>query len=167
MSPTMSRSTTEPDQDIPANNHHLDPQNPSLSSSVADPETPNASPSSTTFPPMQAFSSASSQDHNQDLDFVPDLPVSRNIRELAVTRQRSSLQQIRRKPLSSTASSVATRYSSGEYLTIAKSFPMPEHRFSRSYSLDSPTVYDFPSIVRTNTNLDSATKPQTIFANKG
>ncbi|KAK7753736.1 hypothetical protein SLS62_004360 [Diatrype stigma] len=183
MSPTMamSGSTAEPDLDMPAAsspaNHHLDP---SASSPVADSETPYASHSSTTFPPTQATPSASasaaSPDHAQDLDSVPDLPdlpVSRNIQEFAsdpsAPPQRASLQQIRRKPVSLNASSLATRYSSGEYLTIEKSLPMPEPSFSRSYSLDSPTVYAFPSAVsRANPipNPDFGTKPQTFTTNK-
>ncbi|KAK0618093.1 hypothetical protein B0T17DRAFT_496414 [Bombardia bombarda] len=52
---------------------------------------------------------------------------------------------IKRKPLSATASPLATRYSSRDYyLDIARQFPRPEQRFSRSFSLDSPTLYEFP-----------------------
>ncbi|KAI1817782.1 hypothetical protein GGS20DRAFT_455040 [Poronia punctata] len=52
---------------------------------------------------------------------------------------------IRRKPLSSTASPIATRYSSGEYLaSVVKDLPRPEQRYDRSFSVDSPTVYEFP-----------------------
>ncbi|KAI1386721.1 uncharacterized protein F4822DRAFT_325121 [Hypoxylon trugodes] len=73
----------------------------------------------------------------------PDLPVSRNTRNLVIDSSASlpSVRSIRRKPLSSTASPITARYSSGEYLAIAKK---PEQRFSRSYSVDSPTVYEFP-----------------------
>ncbi|KAI0815920.1 hypothetical protein GGR55DRAFT_675527 [Xylaria sp. FL0064] len=54
-------------------------------------------------------------------------------------------QPIRRKPLSSTASPIATRYSSGEHLaSVVKSLPRPEHRYDRAFSVDSPTVYEFP-----------------------
>jgi hypothetical protein len=56
-----------------------------------------------------------------------------------------AVQPIRRKPLSSTASPIATRYSSGEYLaSVVKSLPRPEQRYDRSFSVDSPTVYEFP-----------------------
>ncbi|KAI1328333.1 hypothetical protein F5Y16DRAFT_369441 [Xylariaceae sp. FL0255] len=48
---------------------------------------------------------------------------------------------IRRKPLSSSASPIATRYSSGDYV---KTLPHPETRYERSFSVDSPTVYEFP-----------------------
>jgi hypothetical protein len=53
-------------------------------------------------------------------------------------------QAIRRKPLSSTASPIASRYSSGEHLSVGKDFPTPDQRYSRSQSVDSPTVYEFP-----------------------
>ena len=54
--------------------------------------------------------------------------------------------QIRRKPVSSTASPVVSRYSSGEYLAAARGLVLAEQqRASRSFSLDSPTVYSHPS----------------------
>lgn len=159
---------------IPAH-YHLDPS----VSAVIDPETVNASPSSpTSSPPMQPFPSPSPHDHpenlpvDQDLDSVPDLPNSRKTRELASSYstaqpQSPGLQQIRRKPLSSAASSTATRYSSAEYLSIARDLPMPEHRFSRSFSVDSPTVYEFPhSSLAPRIRSNSATKPQTFTTNK-
>ncbi|KAK0631949.1 hypothetical protein B0T14DRAFT_387313, partial [Immersiella caudata] len=57
---------------------------------------------------------------------------------------RSQSLAIKRKPLSSTASPIATRYSTRDYLDAVKRFPRPEQRFSRSCSLDSPTLYEFP-----------------------
>ncbi|KAH9903914.1 hypothetical protein F4778DRAFT_72206 [Xylariomycetidae sp. FL2044] len=84
-------------------------------------------------------------DHNISLDDVPPLPVNRNTRKLVIDSAAAVLPpSIRRKPLSSTASPIATRYSSGEYLSIVKDLPRPEQRYSRSFSVDSPTVYDFP-----------------------
>lgn len=85
-------------------------------------------------------------DQSQSVGSAPALPASRNTRNLVIDSSTALLpaRSIRRKPLSSTASPIATRYSSGEYLTIAKGLPRPEQRFSRSFSLDSPTVYDFP-----------------------
>lgn len=54
---------------------------------------------------------------------------------------------IKRKPLSSSASPLATRFSSPgrNYLDIIRDLPRPESRFSRSCSLDSPTLYEFPT----------------------
>ncbi|KAK0657379.1 hypothetical protein B0T16DRAFT_300487, partial [Cercophora newfieldiana] len=57
---------------------------------------------------------------------------------------RSQSLAIKRKPLSSTASPIATRYSTRDYLDAVQRFPRPEQRFSRSCSLDSPTLYEFP-----------------------
>ena len=73
---------------------------------------------------------------------------SRNTKGLVLTDGRiptSPVQSIRRKPLSSTASAIATRYSSGEHLANAvKGLPRPEQRYDRAFSVDSPTVYEFP-----------------------
>lgn len=66
----------------------------------------------------------------------PSLPGARNGRSQSLA--------IRRKPLSSTASPLATRYSSRDYLEIGQPSAKPEQRFSRSYSVDSPTLYEFP-----------------------
>lgn len=51
---------------------------------------------------------------------------------------------IKRKPLSATASPLATQYSSADHLMISSDLPKPETRFSRSFSVDSPTLYEFP-----------------------
>ncbi|KAI0543067.1 hypothetical protein GGR58DRAFT_496534 [Xylaria digitata] len=71
---------------------------------------------------------------------------SRNPKGLVLNGRISGpLSPIRRKPLSSTASPIATRYSSGEHLaSVVKSLPRPEQRYDRSFSVDSPTVYEFP-----------------------
>ncbi|RYP18901.1 hypothetical protein DL765_003689 [Monosporascus sp. GIB2] len=120
---------------------------PSSYSPLADsPEILHASSVAVASHPGESFPYF--QDQSQDQDSVPELPpISRNFRKLTLENsvaQSPPQNQIRRKPLSSTASPIATRYSSGEYLTIIRGLPMPEHRFSRSNSVDSPTVYDFP-----------------------
>ncbi|KAF9870034.1 hypothetical protein CkaCkLH20_12514 [Colletotrichum karsti] len=54
---------------------------------------------------------------------------------------------IKRKPLSSTASQIAASYASGSSSPSVLSpgdLPMPDTRFSRSYSVDSPTLYEYP-----------------------
>lgn len=120
---------------------HTYPQRPSL---TANSETSHAS-SELSFL-QQPFPSLT--DQSQSLDSSPALPPSRNTRNLVIDSSAvlPPVRSIRRKPLSSTASAspIAARYSSGEYLTIAKGLPRPEQRFSRSFSVDSPTVYDFP-----------------------
>lgn len=53
---------------------------------------------------------------------------------------------LRRKPLPVTASPLATRFSSGQYLASALEAPLeiPKHSFERPYSVDSPTLHEFP-----------------------
>ncbi|KAI0445989.1 hypothetical protein F4803DRAFT_506254 [Xylaria telfairii] len=78
---------------------------------------------------------------------VPSVSSSRNTKGLVLSNRNSgpAAQPIRRKPLSLTASSLATRYSSGEHLaSVVKTLPRPEQRYDRSFSVDSPTVYEFP-----------------------
>ncbi|KAI0152169.1 hypothetical protein F4776DRAFT_600289 [Hypoxylon sp. NC0597] len=93
---------------------------------------------------QQQFPSLS--DQSQPLESAAAQPVSRNTRNLVIDSSAilPPTRSIRRKPLSSTASPIATRYSSGEYLAITKGLPRPDQRFSRSFSVDSPTVYEFP-----------------------
>ncbi|RYP53441.1 hypothetical protein DL768_001586 [Monosporascus sp. mg162] len=144
---------------------------PSFYSPLTDsPEILHASSVAVPSHPRQLFPSF--EDQSQDQDSVPQLPqISRNVRKLTLestVAQSPPQNRIRRKPLSSNASPIATRYSSGEHLTILKGLPMPEHRFSRSNSVDSPTVYDFPRppVGPRVANPNSATKPQTFTTNK-
>ncbi|KAI1776661.1 hypothetical protein F4818DRAFT_355823 [Hypoxylon cercidicola] len=131
----------DPQDSLPDQDHSLQdhPHRPSL---TANSETSRASSDLSflqhPFPLLP--------DQSQSLGSAPALPTSRNTRNLVIDSSTAlpPVRSIRRKPLSSTASPIATRYSSGEYLTIAKGLPRPEQRFSRSFSLDSPTVYDFP-----------------------
>ncbi|GAP84923.2 putative intracellular protein transport-like protein [Rosellinia necatrix] len=99
----------------------------SLFPSFVDPSPPPLAPQNR--PPAQSVSS------------------SRNTKGLVLNDRTSApvTQPIRRKPLSSAASSIATRYSSGEHLAgVVKNLPRPEQRYDRSFSVDSPIVYEFP-----------------------
>ncbi|RDW88857.1 hypothetical protein BP6252_00889 [Coleophoma cylindrospora] len=58
----------------------------------------------------------------------------------------SSISQVKRKPLPVTASPLAIRFSSGEHLAATTIEYTEPQTFSRPYSLDSPTLYDFPAI---------------------
>lgn len=60
---------------------------------------------------------------------------------------------IRRKPLSATASAMATRFSSQTGQGIAADSARPEQRYSRALSMDSPTLYEFPD------SLDAVVNP--------
>ncbi|KAL3428043.1 hypothetical protein PVAG01_01552 [Phlyctema vagabunda] len=86
------------------------------------------------------------QEHDHDYDQVHSQKRARNpslsIRSRGFSSSSSS--SVKRKPLPSTASPLATRFSSGEHL--AATSILPPQTFSRPYSLDSPTLYQFPSV---------------------
>ncbi|KAG9249659.1 intracellular protein transport protein [Emericellopsis atlantica] len=66
---------------------------------------------------------------------------------------------IKRKPLSSTAQAFAIRFSQGSAASSVPSpldLPKPDHRFSRSGSVDSPTLYEYPTSSRRDTLPTSA-----------
>ncbi|KAK7969614.1 Intracellular protein transport-like protein [Apiospora saccharicola] len=121
----------------PVNDQYVPQRRPSLTLTS---ETLGAS-SDVSFSPPQSLSrdqvttSAARNTRNLVIDSSVILP----------TQNRQS---IRRKPLSSTASPIVSRYSSGAYLSLTRALPRPEQRYSRSFSLDSPTVYEFPLAVR-------------------
>ncbi|KAL1837925.1 hypothetical protein VTJ49DRAFT_3245 [Mycothermus thermophilus] len=71
------------------------------------------------------------------------LPSPRAVRSLSLAQFSGP---VKRKPLSSTASPVAVRFSKGAsaYADLLEDLPRPEQRFARSFSVDSPTLYDFP-----------------------
>lgn len=134
----MSMPNHESLQDLP------DLQDHSHRPSTANSETSHAS-SDLSFPQQQSFPSFPDQSHS--LETVPESPVSRNTRGLVIDSSAvisPPARSIRRKPVSSTASPVTARYSSGEYLAHANGLAKPDQRFSRSFSVDSPTVYEFP-----------------------
>ncbi|KAJ4296061.1 hypothetical protein N0V88_004763 [Collariella sp. IMI 366227] len=89
--------------------------------------------------------------HDQT-DAFPDLPPVPQYRPLPSPRSGRSMSlaqisgPIKRKPLSTTASPAAVRFSSegAAYADILADLPRPEQRFARSCSLDSPTLYEFP-----------------------
>ncbi|KAK4174228.1 hypothetical protein QBC36DRAFT_292655 [Triangularia setosa] len=85
---------------------------------------------------LQSFSELPSQVPNQQ-----PLPSPRSGRSLSLAQIASP---IKRKPLSLTASPLATRYSSPRLPELYEDLQRPEQRFARSVSLDSPTLYEFP-----------------------
>ncbi|KAK0734426.1 hypothetical protein B0T26DRAFT_634910 [Lasiosphaeria miniovina] len=102
------------------------------------------------FPPLAVLASLPSKQH--------PLPSPRTVRAHTLAH---SAAPIRRKPLSATASPLATRYSSSQTQTQTQTqtkagvgpaaeleleleLARPDQRFARSFSLDSPTLYEFP-----------------------
>jgi hypothetical protein len=71
------------------------------------------------------------------------LPSPRSGRSLSLAQLSGP---VKRKPLSTTASPAAVRFSKGAatYADIIDDLPRPEQWFARSCSLDSPTLYEFP-----------------------
>lgn len=133
----------------PVNHQHV-PQrrSPSLTSTS---ETLAAS-SDVSFPSTQSLSR-------------DQVTTARNTRKLVINSSVTSppqTQPIRRKPLSSTASPIVSRYSSGAYLGVAKDLQRPEQRYSRSFSLDSPTVYEFPLAIRQKSPVLIELPPKTV-----
>ncbi len=75
----------------------------------------------------------------------------------AASTPRSSIHNIKRKPLSSSASAFALRFSqgSGSAAPSPIELPRPDHRFSRTGSVDSPILYEYPASIKT-TNIRPA-----------
>ncbi|KAI1337455.1 hypothetical protein F5Y15DRAFT_390467 [Xylariaceae sp. FL0016] len=159
---SVNMSANIPNHRVAAHRYH--------SSQTAISETSRASSDVSSL--HHTFPSFLDYDHtdSQSLDQVPALAVStstsrRNTRKLTIDSVASlpaSVHSIRRKPLSSTASPVATRYSSGDVLTV-KDLPRPDQRYDRAFSVDSPTVYEFPGQAHAEpmplVGGDSITKP--------
>jgi hypothetical protein len=88
-------------------------------------------------------SSSAQQGQRNNRPRIPSLSIrSRGLSSSSST----SSSPVRRKPLPSTASPLATRFSSGEHL--AATLELPEQTFSRPYSVDSPTLHEFPPTSR-------------------
>lgn len=116
-------------------------------------DTPAASsevaPASLPPPPRPVPLPQGPHETHDQTDSFPDLgppskhplPSPRNGRSLSLAQISGP---IKRKPLSSTASAAAVRYSKGGYADVLADLPRPEQRFARSCSLDSPTLYEFP-----------------------
>ncbi|CAG8949344.1 hypothetical protein HYFRA_00004970 [Hymenoscyphus fraxineus] len=72
-----------------------------------------------------------------------------------------STSSVRRKPLPANASPLATRFSTGDYL-VGNSFQtlndlpeLPEPTYPRPYSIDSPTLHEFPPTSKLDLSEDS------------
>ncbi|KAI0408938.1 hypothetical protein F4802DRAFT_616720 [Xylaria palmicola] len=144
-------ATTRQHQHQHQHQHRYTPSLSALSQTSVVSETASASSAVSPFPPLPAYadqSSPPSPSQHSPRASVSSSRHSRNTKGLVLNARDSGppTQPIRRKPLSLTASAIATRYSSGEYLaSVVKSLPRPEQRYDRSFSVDSPTVYEFPA----------------------
>ncbi|AEO53933.1 hypothetical protein MYCTH_44689 [Thermothelomyces thermophilus ATCC 42464] len=119
--------------------------------SDSDTTTASSEVPSARLPPRPVPHPLPLETHNQtDASFEPvavpskhPLPSPRSARSLSLAHLSGP---VKRKPLSSTASPFAVRFSKGAaaYADILADLPRPEQRFARSCSLDSPTLYEFP-----------------------
>lgn len=126
---------------------------PTASSEVAParlPQRPVPLPLPHPLPPSRPFETLETHDHTDSFPELAPVPPSKHPLPSPRSGRSLSLAQIsgpiKRKPLSSTASPAAVRFSKGAaaYADIVADLPRPEQRFARSCSLDSPTLYEFP-----------------------
>ncbi len=88
------------------------------------------------------YASPATAGHSSPPAGPPLPPAARPARSQSLASQTS--QPIRRKPLSATAaSSLAVSYLSRDHVQILH-HPPPENSFARPFSVDSPTLYEFP-----------------------
>ena len=124
------------------------------------PAPPPLAPPLPSLPPGPLETSGQTSDQTNAFPLLPSLATISTVDSLPSPRTgRSQSLAIKRKPLSSTASPIATRYSTRDYLDALHQLPRPEQRFSRSCSLDSPTLYEFPDrhvLLPTGTGLVSS-----------
>ncbi|KAL2132303.1 hypothetical protein VTI74DRAFT_3966 [Chaetomium olivicolor] len=132
------------------------PRAPAIESTIPDhPDTPTASSEVAPAPhpprPVPHPLSLGPRETHDQTDAFPELPPVPSKRPLPSPRSGRSMSlaqisgPIKRKPLSSTASPAAVRFSKGAaYTDIIADLSRPEQRFARSCSLDSPTLYEFP-----------------------
>ncbi|KAH8662899.1 hypothetical protein BGZ60DRAFT_412232 [Tricladium varicosporioides] len=114
--------------------------------SVPQPDTLHASHSSDLTDTTETSPATHPPPQDQGQRNRPRIP-SLSIRSRAFSSSSStSSSPVRRKPLPATASPLATRFSSGEHL--ATTLEKPEPSFLRPFSLDSPTLHEFPPTSR-------------------
>ena len=172
--PTMAALGPSPEGDM---HMHMPSPSPATIPVLPDSDTRAASSDLTPsrLPPLPAPHPLSFETHDQT-DAFPELVSVLPKRPLPSPRSGRSFSlahlsgPIKRKPLSSTASPAAVRFSKGAaaYADILADLPRPDQRFARSCSLDSPTLYEFPdqrSLLATasslNTVLDWPASPET------
>jgi hypothetical protein len=139
---------------------------PDLSDPDRDPDTPIASSqvAPARLPPRPV--PLETHDHTDAFPELPPVPPKHPLPSPRSGRSLSLAQlsgPIKRKPLSSTASPAAVRFSKGAaYADALADLPRPEQRFARSCSLDSPTLYEFPdhrSLLATASSLNTVDWP--------
>lgn len=111
------------------------PETRTASSGFAPPQTSAQADGFQQQRPPSVSSTSSTAVSTATVTSQQPVSASRNVRVQSLA--------IRRKPLPPTAAPLVTRHSTRDCLEITQ-LSKPETRFSRSYSVDSPTLYDFP-----------------------
>lgn len=111
-------------------------------SAVLEPDTSHASDTSDLPSPIHPTNSPPEKAPANTREQIPSSSIRSRAETLSSPLSTTSSSPVRRKPLPATASPLATRYSSGEHL--AATLEQPEQTFSRPYTVDSPTLYEFP-----------------------
>jgi hypothetical protein len=111
-------------------------------SALLEPDTSHAAEQSDLPSTFQLANSPANNTPTNTRDQLPPLSIRSRAETLSSPSPTTSSSPVRRKPLPKTASPLAIRYSSGEHL--AATLERPEQTFSRPYSIDSPTLYEFP-----------------------
>ena len=111
-------------------------------SALLEPDTSHAAEQSDLPSTFQLANSPANNPPTNTRDQLPPLSIRSRAETLSSPSPTTSSSPVRRKPLPKTASPLAIRYSSGEHL--AATLERPEQTFSRPYSIDSPTLYEFP-----------------------
>ncbi|KAK4648421.1 uncharacterized protein QC761_109890 [Podospora bellae-mahoneyi] len=139
--PNAHRFSFEEGGHTPTTFSHPPPQSPEPERHEHRRLSDTSSASSRVQSPRSAISPPGpSETSDQQLPKQP-LPSPRGGRSLSLAQIAGP---IKRKPLSLTASPLATRYSSPRLPELYEDLQRPEQRFARSVSLDSPTLYEFP-----------------------
>jgi hypothetical protein len=111
-------------------------------SALLEPDTSHASDASDLTSSIHPANSSPEKAPTNIREQIPPLSIRSRAETLSSPLATTSSSPVRRKPLPATASPLATRYSSGEHL--AANLEQPQQTFSRPYSVDSPTLYEFP-----------------------
>ncbi|KAK4152459.1 hypothetical protein C8A00DRAFT_34875 [Chaetomidium leptoderma] len=146
----MAAPGVSPEGVVPAARAIPDPDHPDY---YSDSDTPSASsevvPARLPPRPVPHPLPLETHDHTDAFPELGPVPHKQPLPSPRSGRSQSLAQlsgPIKRKPLSSTASATAVRFSKGAvaYADTLADLPRPEQRFARSCSLDSPTLYEFP-----------------------
>jgi len=143
-----------------------DPDTRTASSEVAPGPAPPRPVPHAAAPLPDETETLETSDHTGAFPELPRVPSRHPLPNLRNGRSLSLAQiagPVKRKPLSSTASPAAVRFSKGAaYADLLADLPRPEQRFARSCSLDSPTLYEFPdhrSLLATTSSLNAIDWP--------